>query len=221
MREKLQEDPDLFSFRGVEFVQNSERSKQLNGRQQPCIIISASGMMEAGRIRHHLRHSLGNERNTVLAVGFCAPGTLGAEILSGAEVVHIFGQPIRVKAEVARMEFFTAPTPTAANWCASSRARTPPGAAPLPGAWRGACPSMRWRNGSVRRAFRNRGPAQGRVSTCNYPQEASGSRAGTRGVHQLQEVKARPKTGKRNGPPASDTPGRPVPTDRPLISRMR
>ena len=108
VREKLQEDPDLFSFRGVEFVQNSERSKQLNGRQQPCIIISASGMMEAGRIRHHLRHSLGNERNTVLAVGFCAPGTLGAEILSGAEVVHIFGQPIRVKAEVARMEFYSA-----------------------------------------------------------------------------------------------------------------
>ncbi|MCB1218948.1 MBL fold metallo-hydrolase, partial [bacterium] len=108
VREKLQEDPDLFSFRGVEFVQNSERSKQLNGRQQPCIIISASGMMEAGRIRHHLRHSLGNERNTVLAVGFCAPGTLGAEILSGAEVVHIFGQPIRVKAEVVRMEFYSA-----------------------------------------------------------------------------------------------------------------
>ncbi|MCB0793601.1 MAG: MBL fold metallo-hydrolase [Flavobacteriales bacterium] len=105
---ELKQDPDLFSFRGVEFVQNSERSKQLDHRQEPCIVISASGMMEAGRIRHHLRHALSNERNTVLAVGFCAPGTLGHAIIEGAEVVHIFGEPVRVKADVERMSFYSA-----------------------------------------------------------------------------------------------------------------
>ncbi|MCB0791731.1 MAG: MBL fold metallo-hydrolase [Flavobacteriales bacterium] len=105
---ELEKDPDLFDFPGVEFVQNVERSKQLNERQQPCIIISASGMMEAGRVRHHLVHSLGNPRNTVLAVGFCAPGTLGDEIISGADMVHIFGEPVRVRAEVARLEFYSA-----------------------------------------------------------------------------------------------------------------
>ena len=108
VREELKQDPDLFGFRGVEFVQKAERSKQLNSRQEPCIIISASGMMEAGRIRHHLRNSLENPNNTVLAVGYCAPGTLGAELLSGAEQVSIFGQPVKVKAEVVRLGFYSA-----------------------------------------------------------------------------------------------------------------
>ncbi len=108
VRAELDRDADLFSFPGVEFVRNPERSKQLNSRQEPCIVIAASGMMEAGRIRHHLRHGLPNARNTVLAVGFCAPGTLGHEILEGREVVHIFGEPVPVKAAVHRMGFYSA-----------------------------------------------------------------------------------------------------------------
>ena len=108
VRAELENDADLFSFPGVEFVRNPERSKQLNARQEPCIVIAASGMMEAGRIRHHLRNSLPNPRNTVLAVGFCAPGTLGHDILSGHQVVHIFGEPVPVKAAVLRMEFYSA-----------------------------------------------------------------------------------------------------------------
>ncbi|MBK8341192.1 MAG: MBL fold metallo-hydrolase [Flavobacteriales bacterium] len=108
VREELSRDPDLFSFLGVEFVRAAERSKQLNSRQEPCIVIAASGMMEAGRIRHHLKHSLPDPRNTLLAVGFCAPGTLGAKILEGRSEVHIFGELVRVKAEVAKMEFYSA-----------------------------------------------------------------------------------------------------------------
>ena len=108
VRAQLKEDPDLFSFRGVEFVREAARSKQLNERQEPAIIISASGMMEAGRIRHHLRHGLPEPQNAVLIVGFCAPGTLGAELMEGADHVDIFGENVPVKAQILRMESYSA-----------------------------------------------------------------------------------------------------------------
>lgn len=108
VREELHRDPDLFSFPGLSVVRKAEHSKKLNDRQGPCIIISASGMMEAGRVRHHLRHTLAHAENAVLAVGFCAPGTLGAELLSGAREVDIFGDTIPVRAEILRMEFYSA-----------------------------------------------------------------------------------------------------------------
>jgi metallo-beta-lactamase family protein len=108
VREELHSDPDLFSFPGVSFVRESEQSKRLNGSKEPCIIISASGMMEAGRVRHHLLHALPDADNAVLAVGFCAPGTLGHELLSGAREVRIFGEHVPVNAEVLRMEFYSA-----------------------------------------------------------------------------------------------------------------
>jgi metallo-beta-lactamase family protein len=92
----------------VEFVRDPERSKQLNERQEPCIIISASGMMEAGRIRHHLKHGLPYERNAVLVVGFCAPGTLGDDLLKGYDFVEIFGDRIPVRARILRMESYSA-----------------------------------------------------------------------------------------------------------------
>lgn len=108
VRAELRADPDLFSFPGVEFVRSPERSKQLNGMHSPCIIIAASGMMEAGRVRHHLLHGLSDPANGVLAVGFCAPGTLGADLLAGDKKVRIFGEEVPVNASVARMEFYSA-----------------------------------------------------------------------------------------------------------------
>ncbi|HMC96731.1 MAG TPA: MBL fold metallo-hydrolase RNA specificity domain-containing protein, partial [Flavobacteriales bacterium] len=63
---------------------------------------------EAGRVRHHLRNSLGDPANGVLAVGFCAPGTLGARLLDGAHEVHIFGESVPVRARILRMEFYSA-----------------------------------------------------------------------------------------------------------------
>jgi len=108
VRAELQRDPDLFSFPGVEFVRSPERSKQLNGTKKPCIIIAASGMMEAGRVRHHLLHALPDENNAVLAVGFCAQGTLGAELLDGAREVRIFWERVPVRASIRRMEFYSA-----------------------------------------------------------------------------------------------------------------
>jgi metallo-beta-lactamase family protein len=108
VREELHHDPDLFSFPGVRFVADAEASKRLNGLKEPCIIISASGMMEAGRVRHHLRHALPDAANAVLVVGFCAPGTLGHELLGGARQVRLFGETVPVNAEVLRMDAFSA-----------------------------------------------------------------------------------------------------------------
>jgi len=108
VREELHRDPDLFSFPGVEFVRSPEHSKRLNSVKEPCIVISASGMMEAGRVRHHLLHALPDPANAVLAVGYCAPGTLGAELLGGASEVRIFGDAVPVRAEVLRMGFYSA-----------------------------------------------------------------------------------------------------------------
>ena len=108
VRAELVNDPDLFGFNGVEFVREAARSKQINERQEPCIVIAASGMMEAGRIRHHLRHGLPNERNAVLIVGFCAPGTLGADLMERPDQVNIFGERVPVRAEILRMESYSA-----------------------------------------------------------------------------------------------------------------
>jgi metallo-beta-lactamase family protein len=108
VREELFRDPDPFTFPGVEFIREAERSMQLNHLKEPCIIIAASGMMEAGRIRHHLRNSLADPANAVLAVGFCAPGTLGARLLDGVAEVSIFGDVIPVRAAILRMEFYSA-----------------------------------------------------------------------------------------------------------------
>jgi metallo-beta-lactamase family protein len=108
VREQLEHDPDLFSFPGLEILRTPESSKALNDRTEPCIIISASGMMEAGRVRHHLRHALPDPRNAVLVVGFCAPGTLGDRLLQGAHEVGLFGQRIPVKARILRMDFYSA-----------------------------------------------------------------------------------------------------------------
>ncbi|MEO8066056.1 MAG: MBL fold metallo-hydrolase [Flavobacteriales bacterium] len=108
VRAELRRDPDLFSFPGVQWVQKAEQSKALNAHKEPCIIIAASGMMEAGRIRHHLRYNLHDEKNAVLIVGFCAPGSLGAKLMEGASEVRIFGDVIPVRAAILRMDFYSA-----------------------------------------------------------------------------------------------------------------
>ena len=97
-----------FGFGRLRFVGSAEESRALTERGDPCIVISASGMCEGGRILHHLQHGLGNERNTVLFVGFQAEGTLGRRLRDGAEVVSIFGDPVRRRAEVVSLDGFSA-----------------------------------------------------------------------------------------------------------------
>lgn len=105
--EVMQTDPDPFGFNSLFYLKSPEESKALNSNKKPCVIISASGMMEAGRIKHHLANNIEDSRNTILAVGYCSPTTLGARILSGAEEVSIFGVKHKVKANIERIEAFS------------------------------------------------------------------------------------------------------------------
>jgi len=100
-------DPDPFGFNSLFYIKSADESKKLNSNKKPCVIISASGMMEAGRIKHHLANNIENPNNTILAVGYCAPGTLGARILGGVDEVSIFGVKHPVKANVERIEAFS------------------------------------------------------------------------------------------------------------------
>ncbi len=104
----LKTDVDPFAFDGLIFTDKAEESKQINLFEDPCIIISAAGMMDAGRVQHHLLHLLTNEKNTVLAVGFCAKGTVGDKLLSGEKEIHIFDTTIEVKAKVEKLFSFSA-----------------------------------------------------------------------------------------------------------------
>ncbi len=100
-------DPDPFGFNSLYYIKSPEDSKRLNANKKPCVIISASGMMEAGRIKHHLANNIENPNNTILAVGYCGPRTLGARILDGADEVSIFGVRHPVKAKIERIEAFS------------------------------------------------------------------------------------------------------------------
>jgi metallo-beta-lactamase family protein len=82
-------------------------SKKINDRKEPCVIISASGMMEAGRVKHHLANTISNPNNSVLAVGYCAPRTLGAKILRGDTEVSIHGNIYPVRAEIFRIDAYS------------------------------------------------------------------------------------------------------------------
>lgn len=105
--EVLDTDPDPFGFNSLFFITKIEDSKKLNKIEKPCVIISASGMMEAGRVKHHLANSISDPHNTVLAVGYCAPTTLGARILRGDTTVSIHGNVYDVKAEIRKIDSYS------------------------------------------------------------------------------------------------------------------
>ena len=103
----LEKDPDPFGFDNLFFIQQKEDSKKLNSVNKPCIIISSSGMMEAGRVKHHLANNISDPKNTVLAVGYCAPSTLGAKILRGDKQVSIHGNLYNVNADIRRIDAYS------------------------------------------------------------------------------------------------------------------
>jgi len=103
----LEKDPDPFGFDNLYYINKVEDSKKLNDHKKPCVIISASGMMEAGRVKHHLANNISDPKNTILIVGYCAPTTLGAKIGRGDKEVSIFGTVHEVKAEVKKIESFS------------------------------------------------------------------------------------------------------------------
>lgn len=94
-------------FPGLKFTMTADESKALNEDDTPSIIISASGMCDVGRIKHHLKHNLWNPKSTILFVGYQAPGTLGYNIVNGAKTVKIFGEEIAVNARIEYIEGYS------------------------------------------------------------------------------------------------------------------
>lgn len=108
LNEYLLINDDPFGFNSLSYVHEVAESKALNASQEPCIIISSSGMMNAGRIRHHLFNSLADKKNTLLIVGYCSPNTAGGIIKAGAEKIKLFGEWIDINADVKTMDSFSA-----------------------------------------------------------------------------------------------------------------
>jgi metallo-beta-lactamase family protein len=103
----LREKANPFGMENLTYIRELAHSMKLNDMQDPAIIISASGMAEAGRIRHHLKNNIGDPNNLVLFVGYCAEHTLGARIRAGDSPVNIFGEPYEVRARVAVLDAFS------------------------------------------------------------------------------------------------------------------
>ena len=104
----LLEDNDPFGFKGLKFIQSVDESKMLNFRDGPFVIISASGMADAGRVKHHISNNIENSRNTILLTGYCEPHSLGGKLMAGAKEVNIFGVMHEVNAEIGAIRSMSA-----------------------------------------------------------------------------------------------------------------
>ncbi|MBV9962521.1 MAG: MBL fold metallo-hydrolase [Parafilimonas sp.] len=108
IQQLLKRDGDPFDFPDLKFIETVDESKRLNDDHQPMIIISASGMADAGRIKHHIKNNISDSRNTILIVGYCEPHSLGGQLMNGAKQVRIFGEEYNVDAEVGVMRSMSA-----------------------------------------------------------------------------------------------------------------
>lgn len=106
----LVSDNDPFGFKGLKFINSVEESKLLNFNKNPCVIISASGMADAGRVKHHISNNIENSRNSIVMTGYCEPRSLGGRLtqIPKPQEVGIFGQPHEVNAEIGEMRSMSA-----------------------------------------------------------------------------------------------------------------
>ncbi|MFN8291095.1 MAG: MBL fold metallo-hydrolase [Chitinophagaceae bacterium] len=104
----MQSDNDPFSFKGLRYVRTVDQSKQLNFMNGPMVIISASGMADAGRVKHHISNNIENSRNTILFTGYCEPRSLGGRLMAGDKEVSIFGVQHEVHAEIGAIRSMSA-----------------------------------------------------------------------------------------------------------------
>ena len=107
VKEAMARGDNPLEFKGLQFTRTADESKALNESNEPAIIISASGMCEVGRIKHHLKHNLWNPNSTILFVGYQAPGTLGRKIVDGEKKVKIFGEEITINARIEYIEGYS------------------------------------------------------------------------------------------------------------------
>ena len=103
LQQVLNIDDDPFHFEGLKYVESVDDSRRLVDYEEPCVIISASGTADAGRVRHHINSVVSDSKNSVLVVGYCGEQSLGGQLLSGCKEVDIFGDPCEVKAEIGKM----------------------------------------------------------------------------------------------------------------------
>jgi len=104
----LHVDEDPFGFSNLKYVRKVEESKKINDLKGPCIIISASGMIEAGRIKHHIKNNINDSRNTILIVGYFTQESIGGHLMRGDKIIKIFGNEYPVKANVEVISSFSA-----------------------------------------------------------------------------------------------------------------
>lgn len=104
----LQTDLDPFGFSGLKYIKTVDESKLLNYRNEPCVIISASGMADAGRVKHHISNNIENSRNTILMTGYCEPRSLGGILMAGVKEVKIYGVLHEVHAEIGSIRSMSA-----------------------------------------------------------------------------------------------------------------
>lgn len=104
----MQTDKDPFSFEGLKYVKTVEQSKLLNFQDGPMVIISASGMADAGRVKHHISNTIENSRNTILLTGYCEPHSLGGRLMEGQKEVSIYGVKHEVHAEIGSIRSMSA-----------------------------------------------------------------------------------------------------------------
>lgn len=104
----LKVDVNPFGFKGLHFIESADESKALNNDPAPCVIISSSGMAEAGRVKHHIKNNIGNKNCTILMVGYCEPTSLGGHLLRGDHEVFIYGEKFEVIAEVKSIKSMSA-----------------------------------------------------------------------------------------------------------------
>jgi metallo-beta-lactamase family protein len=108
VKEVMKIDADPFGFKGLKFIQSTAESIALNNDVRPCVIISSSGMAEAGRVKHHIKNNINNQKNTILMVGYAEPNSLGGKLARGEKEVYIFGEQYQVNAEVQSIKSMSA-----------------------------------------------------------------------------------------------------------------
>jgi metallo-beta-lactamase family protein len=106
--EYMKTDPNPFGFDNLIYIQDVIESKKLNESKEPCIIISASGMADAGRIKHHIANNISNPKNTILIVGYAEPNSLGGKLRAKYKTVKIFGIEHEVKADIVIIDSYSA-----------------------------------------------------------------------------------------------------------------
>jgi metallo-beta-lactamase family protein len=106
--EYISKDGNPFDFPTLHYISKVEDSKKINENEGPCIIISASGMADAGRIKHHIANNIQDARNTILLVGYATPDSLAGRLRDGINPVRIFGEDYHVEARIAHMPYFSA-----------------------------------------------------------------------------------------------------------------